>query len=50
MLKKANQVDKARFEKLKEAETERGRSEHRATKVAAHEVKELRRQEGRSKK
>jgi hypothetical protein len=49
MLKPENQVDKDRFEKLKETEVERGREEGKATEVAAEQVKELRRREGRSK-
>ncbi len=49
MLKPENQTDKKRFEKLKDAEQDRGRGERKATKVAAHEVKELRKPEGRSK-
>jgi hypothetical protein len=49
MLKKENQIDKDRFEKLKEAQVERGRDGESATEVAAEEVKELRRREGRSK-
>jgi hypothetical protein len=49
MLKPENSVDKKRFEKLKEAELEGGRNEESATDAAAHEVKELRRREGRSK-
>ena len=49
MLKPENQVDKDRFEKLKETELDRGREEGTATEVAAEQVKELRRREGRSK-
>jgi hypothetical protein len=49
MLKKENQVDKERFEKLKEAQVERGRDKESATEAAAEEVKEMRRREGRSK-
>jgi len=49
MLNPDNQVDKQRFEKLKTAQTERGRDEEEATDIAAEEVKELRRREGRSK-
>ena len=49
MVKPENKVDKKRFEKLKSAETDRGRDEEEATEVAAKEVKELRRREGRSK-
>jgi len=46
---KKNQLDKERFEKLKTAQMDRGRDEDRAIEVAAEEVKELRRREGRSK-
>ena len=49
MLKPENQVDKDRFEKLKDAEVERGREEDTAIDVAAQQVKELREREGRSK-
>ena len=49
MLKPDNQIDKQRFKKIKTAQTERGRDEEKATEVAAHEVKELRRREGRTK-
>ena len=49
MLKAENKTDKARFEKLKETQMERGREEDTATQVAANEVKELRTREGRSK-
>lgn len=49
MLKPENQVDKERFDKLKETELDHGREEERATDVAAQQVKELRRREGRSK-
>jgi len=49
MLKPENEVDKDRFEKLKDAEIERGRDEEKAIDVAADQVKELRRREGRSK-
>lgn len=48
MLNPENQADKARFEKLKEAELERGREEDAATKIAAGEVKELRQREGKN--
>jgi hypothetical protein len=44
-----NQVDKVRFEKLKDTQVERGRDEEKAIEIAAHEVRELRRREGRSK-
>jgi hypothetical protein len=50
MLNKENQRDKERFEKLKDAQVERGRDEQKATDVAAGEVKEMRRREGRSKR
>jgi hypothetical protein len=50
MLNKENQVDKQRFEKLKETQVERGRDEEKAVEVAAEEVKEMREREGRSKK
>lgn len=49
MVKPENQVDKERFDKLKSAQTDRGRDEDDATQVAAEEVKEMRRREGRSK-
>ena len=49
MLKPENQRDKSRFENLKEAQIERGRDEEKAIDVAASEVKEMRRREGRSK-
>lgn len=49
MLNAENEKDKERFDKLKEAETSRGRDEDVAIDVAAKEVKELRRREGRSK-
>jgi hypothetical protein len=49
MLNQENQQDKDRFEKLKSAQVERGRDETKATEVAAEEVKEMRRREGRSK-
>jgi hypothetical protein len=49
MLNKENQVDKDRFEKLKDTQVERGRDEETAMDVAADEVKEMRRREGRSK-
>jgi hypothetical protein len=49
MLNKENEVDKDRFEKLKDTQVERGRNEEIAIEVAAEEVKEMRRREGRSK-
>jgi hypothetical protein len=49
MLKEENKVDKERFEKLKDAQVDRGRDEEKAIEVAAEEVKELRVREGRSK-
>jgi hypothetical protein len=44
-----NEVDKERFEKMKQHEVDRSREDEKATEVAAKEVKELRRREGRSK-
>jgi len=44
-----NQVDKERFDKLKDTQIDRGRDEKEAVEIAAEEVKELRRREGRSK-
>jgi hypothetical protein len=44
-----NQVDKVRFDKLKSTQVNRGREEEKAIEIAAEEVKELRRREGRSK-
>jgi hypothetical protein len=50
MLNEENKVDKERFEKLKDTEIKRGqRDEETATEVAAGQVKELRKREGRSK-
>jgi len=49
MLNAENQRDKERFERLKEAQVKRGRDEEKATDVAASEVKEMRRREGRAK-
>ena len=49
MLKPENQRDKARFKQLKRVEKERGLDEDSAIEVAAHQVKHLRRREGRSK-
>jgi hypothetical protein len=49
MLNNENQKDKDRFEKLKDSQVDRGREEEDAIQVAASEVKELRRREGRSK-
>ncbi len=49
MLNEENQKDKERFEKLKDTQVERGRDEEKAIEVAASEVKEMRRREGRSK-
>jgi hypothetical protein len=49
MLSPENQKDQDRFEKLKETQVERGRDEEKATAVAASEVKEMRRREGRAK-
>jgi hypothetical protein len=50
MLNAENKVDKKRFEKLKKTQVSRGRAEEKATEVAASEVKEMRKREGRSKK
>jgi hypothetical protein len=44
-----NEVDEERFQKLRDAQVERGRDEEKAIEVAASEVKEMRRREGRSK-
>ena len=49
MLKKENQKDKERFEKMKQTELEHGRGEEKAIEVAAKEVKESRDREGRTK-
>jgi hypothetical protein len=49
MLNPENEKDKERFEKMKETELQHGREEESAIDVAAQEVKELRRREGRSK-
>jgi hypothetical protein len=49
VLNKENRKDKKRFEKLKETQVDRGRDEEKATQVAANEVKEMRKREGRSK-
>jgi|GEM_PF-2456436 len=44
-----NQVDKDRFDKLTQTQVARGRDEEQARLIAAEEVKELRRREGRTK-
>jgi hypothetical protein len=49
MLNEEHKKDKKRFEKMKETELEHGRGEEKATEVAAKEVKEMRKREGRSK-
>jgi hypothetical protein len=49
MLKPDNQKDKARFEGLKKTQVERGRDKDQATEIAASEVKEMRKREGRAK-
>jgi len=49
MLNAENEQDKERLEKLKEDEVERGRNDEQAVGVAARQVKELRKREGRSK-
>lgn len=43
-----DEVDRDRYEKLKSLQTERGRDEEEAARIAAQEVEELRRREGRS--
>nr|AXL05483.1 RelE/ParE family protein [uncultured bacterium] len=48
MLKPENQVDKKRFKRLKQTEEERGRTEEKAVEVAADQVKEIRKREGRN--
>ncbi len=48
-VKSAESKSKDRFEKPKEVQVERGRDEQKATEVAASEVKEMRRREGRDK-
>ncbi|MDX1964004.1 MAG: hypothetical protein SFX18_12690 [Pirellulales bacterium] len=50
MLKPENRKDKERFKKLKKHEVERERPPEQATDVAAQEVKNLRKMEGRGKK
>lgn len=49
MVDSNKELDKKRFEKLKETEIKHGRPEETANKVAAKEVKQLRTHEGRSK-
>jgi hypothetical protein len=49
MLNPENEKDKQRFDRLKKTELERGRDDEQAVEVAADQVKELRRREGRSK-
>ena len=49
MLRPENEVDKERFEKLKEMEIKRGRPEDKAIEVSAGQAKELRAREGRAK-
>jgi len=44
-----NQVDKDRFDKLSQTQIARGRDADQAKVIAAEEVKELRRREGRTK-
>ena len=44
-----NQVDKDRFDKLSQTQIARGRDAEQAKVIAAEEVKELRRREGRTK-
>ena len=50
MPKPEKEKDQSRFDKLKRAETERGRDEETAADVAAREVEELRKQEGRARR
>ena len=50
MLKADNQIDKDRFKKMKDMQVDRGRDEDVATKVAAEEVKELRKREAARKR
>jgi hypothetical protein len=49
MLNQENEIDKQRFEKMKDTEMKRGRDEQTAIDVAAREAKELREREGRAK-
>jgi hypothetical protein len=49
MLKRVNEKDKERFDKMKSTEMEHGRDEQIAIDVAAKETKELREREGRAK-
>jgi hypothetical protein len=49
MLKQENEVDKKRFEDLKDDKQDCGCGEREAVKESAHEVKEIRKNEGRSK-
>jgi hypothetical protein len=49
MLNPENQHDKDRFQALKGNEEKRGRDDESATQIAAREVKELRKREGKSK-
>ena len=44
-----HEVDKERFEKLKDTQVERVRDEEKAIEVTASEVKEMRRREGQPK-
>jgi hypothetical protein len=49
MLKEENRVDKQRFEEKKDEEQSCGCGEHQAIQQSAREVKEERKEEGRSK-
>jgi hypothetical protein len=49
IVKKNNKRDKSRFEHLKADEKKRGQDDATATEIAAYEVKEMRKREGRSK-
>jgi hypothetical protein len=48
-VKKSIKRDKSRFEHLKADEKKHGKDDETATKIAAYEVKEMRKREGRSK-
>jgi hypothetical protein len=48
-MKKENERDKRRFDYLKAEQKKEGSDEETATGEAAHEVKEMRKREGRAK-
>jgi hypothetical protein len=48
-VKRDKERDKRRFEHLKADKKKHGQDEESATEAAAHEVKEMRKREGRSK-